>query len=369
LNALFRDDSGRLRLGATLFVRLLCGWGLVELYRASHSWMFASLQDPSFSAVSLTVPYLVMSVSWALLTWVIFRVVYRVPFERLEAWRTLFVIFVPTVAGSAVASVCCDYVFYRIVHPPPHGPFWHFFMSEFHPTLLDSFIVLGIACAIRIRDEAARRDIDAAQLETQLAIAQMQALRSQMQPHFLFNTLHSISAMLHEAPGTADTMIAHLGALLRMSIDSSSEQEVPLSAEVEFARRYLDLQQMRFSDRLTVQWDIDRAALDVPVPTFLLQPLVENSVKHGLAAAGGGIIRINAALKGQRLVIRVVDNGQPAASDPNLRTDGIGINNTRARLAQLYGPEAGLTLQHTVNGTTVTLRIPLPRRFNRTAPA
>jgi two-component system LytT family sensor kinase len=359
--SMVREADGHLNRGAPLYLRLLVGWCLVGVYRASHEWMYARINGRPLGIADLMVSHLLISVSWATLTWVLFRNTYRVSFVRIESWRTLFQIFVPTCLTVATASVFGSYLAYQIPVTTRGAPFERFFIHEFHPALLDAFIVLGIACAIRIRDEASENAVNSARLEAQFAHAQMLVLRSQMQPHFLFNALNSISSMIRRAPEKAESMILHLSSLLRLSIESSTDPEVPLSTEIDFARRYVTIQQIRFADRLRVTWSIDADAMDVVVPAFLLQPLVENSVKHGLAhAEGGGLIRIHASRRGDRLVLSVVDNGPATSSDPNVLAEGIGIRNTRTRMRQLYGDSAELRLERGIrNGMVVTVIIPI----------
>jgi sensor histidine kinase YesM len=185
----------------------------------------------------------------------------------------------------------------------------------------------------------------------------------QLHPHFLFNTLHAVSTLLHRDPDAADEMISELSDLLRMTLENFGLQEVSLREELEFIRRYLDIQQVRFQDRLRVTIDVPAETLDARVPNQALQPIVENAIHHGLEArTGGGTIEIRARGRAAMLQLSVRDDG------PGLRAnwqasqqDGIGLSNTRARLKQLYGPLASLDLSnHPQGGTVVTLLIPQP---------
>jgi signal transduction histidine kinase len=175
-------------------------------------------------------------------------------------------------------------------------------------------------------------------LQSQLAMAQLEALKMQLHPHFLFNTLHAISALVGKNPEAADRMIARLSDLLRMSLESAAAQEVLLEQELEFLQGYLDIQKARFGNRLSVAMDIDHGALHALVPNMILQPLVENAIKHGIAPrASGGSVAITALCRDGRLKIQIKDDGPGLASTARNVNFGVGLSNTRARLEQLYG--------------------------------
>jgi sensor histidine kinase YesM len=196
---------------------------------------------------------------------------------------------------------------------------------------------------------------EAARLEAQLAEAGLAALRMQLNPHFLFNTLHAVSALVERDPAGVRLMVARLSALLRHVLDGSPAQEVPLRDELAFRRLYLDIQRVRYGGRLEVVEDVEPAALDALVPNLLLQPLVENAVEHGVGRVeeGAGGVEVRARVEPSpegpdRLVVTVRDNGPgpgPEAAEANgARGSGVGLANTAARLEALYGPAAGLRL-------------------------
>ena len=175
------------------------------------------------------------------------------------------------------------------------------------------------------------------QLQTELDQAQLQALKLQLQPHFLFNTLNTITALVHTDPHAAERMVSGLSELLRFSLGSAGEQEVPLERELEVLHHYLEIQQVRFQDRLTVSFDVAAGVERAYVPNLLLQPLVENAIKHGLGPrAAAGHITIRAAREGAVLVLEVLDDGVGESSD-EVRREGVGLGNSRARLRSLYG--------------------------------
>jgi len=206
-------------------------------------------------------------------------------------------------------------------------------------------------------------ELRASRLQTQLTQAQLEALKMQLQPHFLFNTLHSISALLHRDPDAADRMIARLGDFLRLTLENSGAQEVSLQKELEFLTCYLEIERVRFQDRLTTSIEVEPAALDAPVPNLILQPIVENALRHGIAQTRGpGRVEISAKRENGSLRIRVRDNGPGLAAitrpDDGLR-EGLGLSNTRARLEQLYGEAHRFELANDPHGgLTVTLEIP-----------
>jgi len=182
----------------------------------------------------------------------------------------------------------------------------------------------------------------------------------QLHPHFLFNTLHAISTLVYKDPKGADEMIANLSELLRATLDTSDQQEIPLRKELDLLERYLEIQQVRFGDRLRIRKEVDPQTLDASVPTLILQPLVENSIKHGIEPRPGpGEIVIGAHRRGTALQLSVRDNGNGVEEHPAKDGSGIGLSNTRARLEQLYGKEAKLTLSRPSNGgCSVELELP-----------
>jgi two-component sensor histidine kinase len=211
------------------------------------------------------------------------------------------------------------------------------------------------------------RERAAATLATELVQARLQALRMQINPHFLFNTLNTISALIRENPDAADRMIVRLSELLRRTLDRGDVQEVPLREEIEFLKSYLEIEQMRFPDRLTVTYDIEPKANELFVPHLILQPLVENALRHGIMPREeAGRVKISAAISGgDTLELKVWNNGNGLTnptepSDPSDKSPraGIGLQNIRSRLAQLYGGAQEFTLGNAVGGG-VEARIPV----------
>lgn len=211
-----------------------------------------------------------------------------------------------------------------------------------------------------------REELRASRLKAELAQAQLQALKMQLQPHFLFNTLNSISALLDEDVDAADEMLARLGDFLRMTLQNSGAQRVTLHEEMEFLRCYLEIEQVRFQDRLTVTYEVAPDALDAMVPNLILQPIVENAIRHGIVTRSGpGHIEIRASRLNGALILQVQDNGPglSAAHDASGRLhSGVGLSNTRARLEHLYGAMQRFEMADArEGGLQVTLEIPFEK--------
>ena len=222
------------------------------------------------------------------------------------------------------------------------------------------FSLVGLGHAIAYWHEAEERALNAERLQTRLAEAQLQALQRQLQPHFLFNTLHTISSLMRSDVEAADVMIDRLSDLLRMSLRSNA-QEVSLKQEIEILQSYLAIEQTRFRDRLSVEIDVDPAVLDARVPHLLLQPLVENAVRHGIAPrARPGRVGIRASRSGAELQIDVRDSGDGLPPDRLVAmNDGVGLGNTRARLAHLYGAAHSFSFANLPGGGfQVTVSLP-----------
>jgi two-component sensor histidine kinase len=225
-------------------------------------------------------------------------------------------------------------------------------------------IYLCIVCLCWVLNhfqEARERERRAAELEQRLMQANLQALKMQLQPHFLFNTLNAISSLVHENPQAADDMICSLSNFLRMSLEVSSQNEVPLQRELDFVDRYLEIQQTRFGERLHVQQHIAPDVKDALVPPLILQPLVENSIRHGLEAREhGGVITLQAFRRTEWLHLEITDDGEGFKNTELWNaSEGIGLSNTKARLTELYG--ANHTFRLAANhpsGACVIIEIP-----------
>lgn len=214
-----------------------------------------------------------------------------------------------------------------------------FLLINLHFSVAIYWGVLAIHQAIKYYRKYRERELTTSQLEARLAQSRLQVLKMQLHPHFLFNTLNAISELIYKDPESADRMIMNLSDLLRMSFENLEVQEISLKQELEFLEKYLEIEQMRFHDRLRVDMQIAPEALEASVPNMVLQPLVENAIKHGIAPrSSGGRIDIEATRSNGDLKISVVDDGLgvPFGDLDNL-ADGVGLSNTKRRLRHLYG--------------------------------
>jgi len=226
-------------------------------------------------------------------------------------------------------------------------------------------LIYGMIClmshAFNYYSSYRKGELKASQLHTQLVQAQLEALKMQVQPHFLFNTLHSISALLSKDTDGARKMITRLGDFLRLTLENSGSMEVTLQQELEFLNGYLEIERIRFQDRLTTDIHVDPEVLDVRVPNLILQPIVENAMRHAIANSTSGRVEINAMPRNGVVRIEVKDNG-PGIVDYSLearRGKGLGLANTQARLVGLYGSAARFELNNDpAGGLVVTLEIP-----------
>lgn len=224
------------------------------------------------------------------------------------------------------------------------------------------WVTLGSVHAIRYYAEFRDKAITASQLESQLARAQLHALRAQLHPHFLFNTLNSIAVLMRRDVESAEAMLHRLSDLLRITLDHATALHVSLQEELDFLERYLEIEQVRFQDRLTVAFDVDPAVLGASVPYMLLQPLVENALRHGIARrTTPGRLEIRAHPRGERLCLQVRDDGPGLVDDAaGGSRDGIGLHNTQSRLQKLYGAQHDFVLRNLAGGgLEVDVKIPL----------
>jgi sensor histidine kinase YesM len=282
---------------------------------------------------------------------------------------------VVTVVQLAVESVILRslHVFPTIMTTLP-ATFVFLMIIGFHQGLITYGMVLGVQFAFgwyrryqERRQEALRLELRSSELERELVKAHLSTLKMQLHPHFLFNTLNTIMVLVRQGKSpAAEEMLARLSDLLRSVLEDVEAQEVPFSRELEYLQLYLAIEQVRFQDRLRVEFAIDPETLDAAVPYMALQPIVENAIQHGIGrSSSAGRITISACGVGGRLVIRVADDGPGLAPDNGAASHGIGLANTRARLERLYGDAAQLTVENGERGgvlATMTLPYRLVRR-------
>ena len=226
---------------------------------------------------------------------------------------------------------------------------WHF-------NLLVYWVIIAVSHAFDYQRRFRERELRAAELEQRLTQARLQALQMQLNPHFLFNTLHAISALMHQDVEAADKMLVRLSDLLRHALESTGTQEVTLREEIDFLSRYAEIEQTRFGDRLKITLNIPVDTLDALVPNLVLQPLLENAIQHGIEPhARAGRVELTAVRQNGSLLLEVRDNG--GGLPPGKIAEGIGLSNTRARLKQLYGDRQSFTLANAEAGGVVVLAV------------
>jgi LytS/YehU family sensor histidine kinase len=226
--------------------------------------------------------------------------------------------------------------------------------------MMTYWAIVGLSHALLYYRESRDRELRASQLETRLVEAQLKTLQQQLHPHFLFNTLNAISALMHRDVAAADRTLVRLSDLLRLTLERLGEQEVTLDEELDFLRKYLDIERTRFADRLIVRFDIDPATLQAFVPTLLLQPLVENAIKHGVARkAGAGHIDVKARREHDKLWMEIRDDGVGLSEDAlTALHKGIGVSTTRARLQHQFGADFRFEFHRLPQGVAVIVAVP-----------
>ncbi|HZS48857.1 MAG TPA: histidine kinase [Blastocatellia bacterium] len=243
------------------------------------------------------------------------------------------------------------------------------FVKSGYPVLIFDFLfsvvvyvmILSLTHAMDYYKQYREEELTASELKAQLAQSQLQALKMQLHPHFLFNTLNSISALQMEDTDAAQKMTARLGDFLRLTLDNVGSQKVTLKQEMEFLSCYLDIERVRFGRRLTVNVNIEPDALDVSVPNLILQPIAENAIKHGIASQiAPGRIDISARVSDHSLKIEVSDNGPGLRNNGTDPREGMGLTNTRERLERLYGRDYKFEMDNGAEGgLSVKLQIPI----------
>jgi two-component sensor histidine kinase len=304
----------------------------------------------------------------ALATPVILRLGRRYPPVRPWAFSS-WLVHLAVCGLLCMVSAAWTAGFERILNPwaNPSGPglfaglFWFRFFSDLVSYLILYVAILGVGYALESRARLARQQTETARLSEQLSRAQLDSLRRQVEPHFLFNSLNAIAGLVREGRSEAAVhTISKLSDFLRRVLEDSNRQEVRLVEEIEYLEKYLDVQKIRFADRLQVKLQVPTDLLRSQVPSLILQPMVENAIKHGIAKrAQGGEIRVSAARCNGMLKLTVYNDGPGLVADVQTGGSGIGISNTRTRLQSLYGESFELSLQnHGQHGVEAAVSVP-----------
>jgi two-component system LytT family sensor kinase len=340
---------------------VLAAWTVAGLLLATQAWVSRAMRGEPIAWLHTLAIWLAWAYLWALLTPLVFRLVERFPLavpNRLNDLQVhavaslvlaagnlaLFAFVAPALGAASVGTDWLD-TYRRLVG------------TAFLLNIPVYWLVVAGLLWQRAVGAARERERGALRLEAQLAEARLGALRAQLQPHFLFNALNTISALMHEDVERADRVLVLLSQLLRRGLDVSMSGEVALHEEIAFIDAYLEIEKARFDHRLHYRLDIEPGLLDARVPSLILQPLVENAVRHGLAGRMPGRIEVSARRVGDRLTLAVLDSGRGLAEGA---PDGVGLSNTRARLRLLYGQDHGFDLAPaTGGGLRATVWFPL----------
>lgn len=359
------DDSGSAPRRMAL---VPAAWSVVALVSASQVYLASRSMghDATFGAVLWwTAPVWLF---WVPLTAAVIALGSRFPLERGSLARSL-----PVHAVAAVVFAMIHLAWwlawtqwvspYAIEDRSVAEMMWLYVQARFNVSFLVYWAVLGAWHAVAYSRRWRRSELDASRLESRLANARLQALRAQIHPHFLFNTLNAISSLVVREPERAREMIARLSELLRLSLEREADQEIALRDELEHVEVYLDIEQTRFGDRLRIDFEIDPETLDARVPNLVLQPLVENAVRHGIGPLeAAGRLSVKAARIDGRLVLSVENDAPPGALAGGAAARiGVGLGNTRERLVELYGADHDLAISRTPVGR-VLARVELPYR-------
>lgn len=330
---------------------------------------------PAIAFANLFVVNLAVWCGWAGFALVVFHLGRRVRIDRRR--------LAPALLFHAVASIMVASAHIAVVATVRWSlqtlwglePVWWASVYENFFRTIDAEVpvywaLIALQHAVDSQREARAREVAAATLETRLVEAQLQSLQRQLHPHFLFNTLHAVSALFRRDPDKADEMIERLSDLLRVTLNKVGVHEVPLAEELEHLRAYLDIEQVHLGDRLRVEYRIDPDTLDALVPYLLLQPLAENAIRHGLEPlAHGGELVVETRREGPALHVRVTDSGIGLSADRStMQAEGVGLGNTRARLERLYRSDASLAIGSAGGGRGVEVHIAIPFRTSGDRP-
>jgi two-component system LytT family sensor kinase len=359
--------AARLRLPSLPLFAIATAFGASS---AIQAYSLRVLEDGTTSTRAL-LPLLGLNlVYWyvpALLAPTIMAVALRYQLGRVSWVKQVLVHLTGVLIYSVVhitVLLAARWILFHEDRPAMFPTFWNYagwtYLMQLDWLLMTYLFLVGLAHALAYRGESESRALDKARLETRLVEAQLQALQRQLHPHFLFNTLNTISGLMRTNLNAADQMIDRLGDLLRMTLHTSGTQEVALKRELDVLRKYLEIEQTRFDSRLRVTMHIDPETLDAQLPNLLLQPLVENAVRHGIAPyLRPGWIAIHATREDANLKIEISDSGAGLPPERLMALNrGVGLDNTRARLAHLYPSAHEFSFSNLEDGFCVTVKIP-----------
>lgn len=345
---------------------LLALWTIPALISTAQSWLLLSTEQQQQALWRQLAIQLPLWWYWVAATPLIAWLLRRFPLDRgltAAAVVHLGAATVSAVLHSALTATVARS--FTVPVPgeafPPWSTWWlGYLRSRFTFEILIYLLVLSALLAVTWYRRLRERELAASKLQAALSDAELRALKMQLHPHFLFNTLHAISVLIRENPAAAQRTVTLLGDLLRSTLANPGVQQVSLREELTFLRPYLEIEEIRFQDRLSIRLDIDPAVEQALVPNLILQPLVENAVRHAVEPqTGAGAVVVRARAEGGVLELAVLDDG-PGVAAGSGNGHGIGLANTRARLEGLYGGDGTLRLEpRPTGGLAVTIRLPL----------
>ena len=364
-------DEPRTGARSTRWLGIAAIWFGIGLIDASQTVFPMRAQGMHHAWVRLFVTLVVSWLPWALATPVVIGLGRRYPLFHQSSPKAVSA-HLGAVAAIGLIFAAWGALLEILLNPwaqsEPPGPFTELWLSKFSYGLLTSMIVyafiVAMTAVMEARERIARQQTETARLDEKLSKAQLNALRQQMEPHFMFNTLNAISGLVRDNRNDeAVTMIVGLSEFLRRAAEDSPRPLVALAEEVEYLRRYLDIQKIRFAERLQVSVDVPAELLELAVPSLILQPLVENAIKHGIARrAEGGVIRVAGSRSNDRLSLTVSNSGPRLPAGWVAKQAGIGLSNLRARLEILYGTRFELNLRsQEAGGVEVLVSLPVSR--------
>jgi two-component system LytT family sensor kinase len=336
---------------------------IVTLFFLGQNYYFAILKDVEFIIWDQFSYQAFFYYSWGALYFVIIFLTKKFPLEK-NTWAVNLPIHIVAAFVLAVIQKYVSAIVYFwfstsiVIESDLFTKYIYKAIGSAFDGVVYYFLILGIHIGIDYYKQLTAHKIKAAKLESQLANAQLSALKMQLHPHFLFNTMHAISSLMEEDVKTAQRMLTKLSDLLRQTLEFVGIQHVSLEQELDFLKSYLEIEQTRFHDRLKINYDIDSKTLNAQVPNLILQPMVENAIKHGITPkAEGGTINISAKIENENLILEISDNGKGNGNEEI--KEGIGIKNTRKRLNQIYADKFLMDISSQADkGFSVKILIP-----------
>ncbi|PWK87761.1 sensor histidine kinase [Fulvimonas soli] len=353
----------KVRLGSTEIglARYLGLWSVVALVFAVQGYLRDDLSGHTWSVSDYLRWSAIQWYTWAALTPLVFRLAasypVRVPLRLRELWMPLLASLGVTALALMIGAMVSTFF-----EPSGLAEQWRQFVGQHAATgMLTCWALFTIQQAMRFREETTRRELEASRLAAELAQSRLQVLRTQLQPHFLFNTMHAIATLLHEDVPSAEDMLLRLSDLLRAFLEDCRGQEITLRQELVLLNLYLGIQRARFKDRLATRIYVDPGTLRCAVPSLILQPIVENAIRHGIGArVGEDCIEVESRREGDALCIEVRNRNSTLEAGPSPSSGhGIGLSNTALRLQELYGDAAQVRLDMLwPQGVACRLRLP-----------